>query len=159
MINRISSWTLLFVVLLTSCAGMEVLEDDIEIPYETWCAPNQQIEITRVYDGDTFNFWENGEEKKIRMLGVDAPEIADTPEESDCYGEESAAFLRELLVGQEVVLEFDRECVDLYQRTLSWIILRGDDPQVVQGLQAVPRGVLGAGGGAEPRRRADRAAR
>ncbi len=124
--------TFLWVIYPTlSCAGMEVLEDDVDIMYETWCAPSKQIEVTRVYDGDTFVYLDNGEEKKIRMLGVDAPEIGGTPETSDCYGEEATSFLRELLLGQEVVLEFDMECVDMFQRTLSWIVLRGDDPQVL----------------------------
>ena len=39
-----------------SCQGMELIEDDIEMVVETWCAPNQQVEVIRVYDGDTFMY-------------------------------------------------------------------------------------------------------
>ena len=49
-------------LLLSACADLSILEDDIEIAYQTWCAPNKNIEVSRVYDGDTFVFWENGEE-------------------------------------------------------------------------------------------------
>jgi hypothetical protein len=36
------------------------------------------------------------------------------------------------LVGKEVRLEFDVECVDIYQRTLAWVIHRGNDPEVAE---------------------------
>ena len=116
---------------LFSCAGMEVLEDDIELVVETWCAPNMQVDVTRVYDGDTFMYVDDdGVEQKIRMLGVAAPEVESGSEPAECYGDEAANFLRELILNQAVELQFDRECTDIYQRTLSWVVLRGDDPQV-----------------------------
>lgn len=121
-----------------SCQGMELIEDDIEMVVKTWCAPNKQVDVTRVYDGDTFMYMdENGDEQKIRMLGVAAPEIANDEEPSECYGDESADFLRELILNEAVELQFDRECTDMFQRTLSWVVLRGDDPQVVGWLQEV----------------------
>ena len=121
-----------------SCQGMELIEDDIEMVVETWCAPNQQVEVIRVYDGDTFMYIdENGEEQSIRMLGVAAPEVASGDEPAECFGDASAEFLRNLIIGQEVELQFDRECTDMFQRTLSWAILRGDDPQVAGWLQEV----------------------
>ena len=117
-------------LLLSACADLSILEDDIEIAYQTWCAPNKNIEVSRVYDGDTFVFWENGEEQKIRMLGVAAPEVESTDAPAECYGDESADFLRDLILNEEVRLEFDVECIDIYQRTLAWVIVRGTDPWV-----------------------------
>ena len=117
--------------LVFSCAGMEVLEDDVEFVFDTWCAPNQEVEVTRVYDGDTFMYVDqNGVEQTIRMLGVAAPEIASSEGPGECYGTEATEFLTDLLLGEEVRLEFDQECTDMFQRTLSWVVLRGDDPQV-----------------------------
>ena len=121
-----------------SCQGMELIEDDIEMVVETWCAPNQQVEVVRVYDGDTFMYLDgNGVEQKIRMLGVAAPEIAYNDDPAECYGDAAAEFLRELILDQDVELQFDRECTDMFQRTLSWVVLRGDDPQVAGWLQEV----------------------
>ena len=117
---------------------MELIEDDIEMVVETWCAQNQQVEVNRVYDGDTFMYLDDsGVEQSIRMLGVAAPEVANGDEPSECYGDASAEFLRDLIVNQEVELQFDRECTDMFQRTLSWVVLRGDDPQVAGWLQEV----------------------
>ena len=121
-----------------SCQGMELIEDDIEMVVETWCAPNQQVDVTRVYDGDTFMYLdENGVEQKIRMLGVAAPEVASNQDPAECYGDSAADFLRDLILDQAVELQFDRECTDMFQRTLSWVVLRGDDPQVAGWLQEV----------------------
>ena len=121
-----------------SCQGMELIEDDIEMVVETWCAPNQQVDVTRVYDGDTFMYLdEDGVEQKIRMLGVAAPEVASNQDPAECYGDASANFLRDLILDQAVELQFDRECSDMFQRTLSWVVLRGDDPQVAGWLEEV----------------------
>ena len=38
--------------------------------------------------------------------------------------------LRELILDQEVRLQFDVECEDIYQRTLSWVFLDGSDAVV-----------------------------
>ena len=119
-----------------SCGGMEIVENDVEMLVETWCAPNLQVDVTRVYDGDTFMYMDqDGVEQKIRMLGVAAPEVASGGEPADCYADDAGQFLRDLILEQAVELQFDRECTDIYQRTLSWVVLRGDDPQVAGWLQ------------------------
>ena len=123
---------MLSLLLLSACADLSILEDDIEMAVQTWCAPNEEVDVSRVYDGDTFMFWENDAEEKIRMLGVAAPEVESSGDPAECYGDEAAYFLQELLVGKEVRLEFDVECVDIYHRTLAWVILRGNDPEVAE---------------------------
>ena len=119
---------MLSLLLLSACADLSILEDDIEMNVQTWCAPNEEVDVSRVYDGDTFMFWENDAEIKIRMLGVAAPEV----DPVECYGAEAGDFLEDLLVGEEVRLEFDVECVDIYNRTLAWVILRGNDPEIAE---------------------------
>jgi endonuclease YncB( thermonuclease family) len=60
----------------------------------------------------------------VRMLGVDAPEIAHNASEvADCYGPEAQDFLTTALLGETVILSFDRECTDKYDRTLAYVIL------------------------------------
>lgn len=126
---------MLSLLLLSACADLSILEDDIEFAVQTWCAPNQDIEVVSVYDGDTFTFVEGGENKKIRMLGVAAPEVNPV----ECYGDEAGAFLRSIILNQSVRLEFDVEtgndenpCADIYNRTLAWVILEGNDPEVAE---------------------------
>lgn len=60
----------------------------------------------------------------VRMLGVDAPEIAhNSTEVADCYGDRAAEFTSDILLGQWVILSFDVECTDIYGRALAYVIL------------------------------------
>lgn len=63
----------------------------------------------------------------IRMLGVDAPEIAhNSSEVADCYGDDAAAWTHDALLGRQVLLSFDRSCTDKYGRGLAYVFLTGD---------------------------------
>ena len=119
-----------FIVLL-SCADLSILEDDIDFAYQTWCSNNENGTVVNVYDGDTFDILVNGAEKRIRMLGVAAPEVESSDSPAECYGDDAAVFLRDLITSENVRLEFDVECTDIYNRTLAWVVLSGDDPQVL----------------------------
>lgn len=78
--------------------------------------------VTRVVDGDTF--WvDNGTEKglKIRLIGVDAPEPRNTGTRPKGYfGAESTGYLRQMLTGKKVRLEYDVSRYDRYGRTLAY---------------------------------------
>ncbi|HEU5145065.1 MAG TPA: thermonuclease family protein, partial [Chryseosolibacter sp.] len=77
-------------------------------------------------DGDTF--WiDDGSERgeKIRLIGVDAPETRRSArKEIGYYGEEAKRYLTELLLNQEVRLEYDVSPKDRYGRTLAYVYLR-----------------------------------
>jgi len=64
-----------------------------------------------VHDGDTFKLKEGGQTIKIRMFGIDAPEIKQP------YGEESGKALRELIDGKEIRLRIMNK--DAYGRTVG----------------------------------------
>lgn len=79
-------------------------------------------EVTEVVDGDTL--WVHGPDgaDKIRIIGVDTPEIAhDTDETDECYGPEATAFTEENLLGRLVWLGFDGDCEDDYGRALAYV--------------------------------------
>ena len=126
----------LFVYTLSSCADLSILEDDIDIPYQTWCAPTKTVEVTRIIDGDTFVYTAEGEEMTVRTLGFDAPETEKPDAPAECYGNEATEFLASLVEGEEVRLEFDVECTDDFGRSLAWFILEGDDPEIAGMLEA-----------------------
>ncbi|MGV8895355.1 MAG: thermonuclease family protein [Rhodoglobus sp.] len=72
--------------------------------------------VEYVHDGDTL-FLADG--RKVRMLGIDTPEIGDNLE---CYGDESTALLRQLLPeGTHVWVLPDIEPQDQYGRSLLFI--------------------------------------
>lgn len=76
--------------------------------------------VSRVIDGDTFEI-ESGE--KIRLIGINAPEI------SDFFGVESKCFLENVLLSKQVELVEDPLSTkyDRYQRKLCYVYIDGID--------------------------------
>ncbi|CAN5294681.1 thermonuclease family protein [soil metagenome] len=72
--------------------------------------------VDYVHDGDTL-FLEDG--RKVRLLGIDTPEIGD---HAECYGDEAKALLRTLLPkGTQVQVLADVQPLDRYGRSLLFI--------------------------------------
>lgn len=82
-------------------------------------------QVSKIVDGDTF--WiinAKGQEEKIRLIGVDAPESRKTgKKEIGYYGKESKAYLTQILTGNKVRLEYDVSKYDRYKRTLAYVYL------------------------------------
>lgn len=78
------------------------------------------VKVVRVIDGDTFEI-ESGE--KVRMIGINTPEI------SDIYGKEAKYYLSNLILNKTVELKTDNisKNHDRYQRLLRYVILDGVD--------------------------------
>ncbi|MGC4116249.1 MAG: thermonuclease family protein [Myxococcales bacterium] len=83
------------------------------------CGPTSGT-VVEVVDGDTV-YLSTGE--KIRYLMVDAPEI--TKGHNDCYGQEAAAFNKDMVLDQTVTLTYDKECTDKYGRLLAYVSFEG----------------------------------
>lgn len=87
--------------------------------------PPQFFLVTKVVDGDTF--WiDDGtvKGKKIRLIGVDAPESRKTRNKTiDAFGKESKSFVTALLLNKKVRLEFDVARYDRFRRTLAYVFL------------------------------------
>lgn len=82
--------------------------------------------VTSVIDGDTFKIAYKTGEQSIRMLGLDAPEISLLRTKKKwCFADESKKYLEELLLGKEVVLEYDptQNKTDSYKRWLNYVYL------------------------------------
>ena len=97
-------------VLLTSCS-----KDSAELsgPYP----------VIKVTDGDTIQVLVNEEKVKVRIIGIDTPEIVSTTKPVQCYGPESSAFADDVLSGTSVYLEYDESqgVLDRYGRTLAHV--------------------------------------
>ncbi|GMQ95496.1 MAG: hypothetical protein BMS9Abin13_613 [Patescibacteria group bacterium] len=74
----------------------------------------------RVIDGDTIDI---GNKKRIRLLGIDAPE------RGECYYDQSLAFLEELVENKDIRIEKDISGVDRYDRYLRYIYIPADAPE------------------------------
>lgn len=82
--------------------------------------------VQKVVDGDTlYVTLENGEQLKVRMIGIDTPEsVHSDKSKNNEYGEMASQYTKELLpVGTNVYLEYDKESKDSYNRTLAYVWL------------------------------------
>ncbi len=78
------------------------------------------LRVDRVVDGDTVVIDTVG---TVRLIGVDTPETVHPTKPVQHYGREASAFLRTLVLGQPVRLEYDQTRTDRYGRTLAYVYL------------------------------------
>lgn len=83
--------------------------------------------VTYVHDGDTLYLDDGTAELKVRMIGLDTPELASQqrPDAEECYGVEARELLRDFLPeGTDVWALHDREPEDRYGRSLLYVYLQ-----------------------------------
>ena len=73
-----------------------------------------------VSDGDTIVLTDG---RKVRYIGIDAPEIDHENQKAQPYGYEARSFNRQLVSTQKIRLEFDKERRDRFGRWLAYIFL------------------------------------
>lgn len=88
-------------------------------PIPTYSQPTDVFKVIRIIDGDTIEI-EGG--KKVRLIGIDAPEI-NNGKEADCYANEAKNYLNNLLNGTKINLEKDISETDRYGRLVRYIYL------------------------------------
>ena len=76
--------------------------------------------VKRVVDGDTIIVDKIG---RVRLIGVNTPEIPHSGQPGQKGGEDAATFTRKLLTGKEVALEYDSMLHDKFGRTLAYVIM------------------------------------
>ena len=75
--------------------------------------------VVSIHDGDTITVLQGKRQIKVRLFGIDAPELKQP------YGKKSKQFLVNLVAGQMVEVEESGE--DRYKRTIGTIYLNGTD--------------------------------
>jgi endonuclease YncB( thermonuclease family) len=90
---------------------------------ETPCREPVLVDVNYVVDGDTFFAQTPSREEKIRVIGINTPEVGYQGDPSDCLADEAWTRADELLSGRKVWLTFDLECEDYYGRTLAYVHL------------------------------------
>jgi len=78
--------------------------------------------VTAVYDGDTIKVrFKNEREKKVRLIGIDAPEIGDSKQETKFRAQMAKRFTFFYLYRKTVKLSYDWEIEDKYGRLLAYV--------------------------------------
>ncbi|MCK4373218.1 MAG: thermonuclease family protein [candidate division Zixibacteria bacterium] len=81
---------------------------------------SEQVEVKRVIDGDTVELKDG---RSVRLIGVDCPERGGGSGLFKDFAEEVTGFLTGLCGGKSVRLEYDRDTIDTYGRTLAYLYL------------------------------------
>ena len=110
---------LLVFVGLIGCIDLAAIEPD---PYDGGVNSRVPIEGERalvdwVIDGDTIDVLINGEEFRLRYIGVD------TPERDEPYYDSASQFNIDMVAGQTVILVKDVSDTDRYGRLLRYVYL------------------------------------
>ena len=80
----------------------------------------QEYVATRVVDGDTIVI-NTGEQ--VRLIGIDTTETSDSGREEECFAGQAEYYLRDILEGQRVTLEYTSQARrDQYDRILAYVV-------------------------------------
>jgi micrococcal nuclease len=82
-------------------------------------------EVVAVVDGDTVDVRMNGAVERLRLIGINTPESVDPRRPVECFGKEASEHARQLLGGQQVLVESDpsQDTRDKYGRLLGYVWL------------------------------------
>ena len=75
--------------------------------------------VVSIHDGDTITVLQDKRQIKVRLFGIDAPELKQP------YGKKSKQFLANLIAGK--VVEVEENGKDRYKRTISIVYLGNTD--------------------------------
>ena len=82
--------------------------------------------VARVIDGDTFVLSDSLHACpacRVRMLGINTPEIARLNKPAEPFADSAAHFIRSLIEGKKVKLTFDDNTYDIFGRLLAYVWL------------------------------------
>lgn len=81
--------------------------------------------VTKVTDGDTIHIKAGDTDEKVRLIGINTPEVSAYGGGGQCFGEEAKKGLEDILGGKIVRLETDgsQDLRDSYGRVLAYVYL------------------------------------
>lgn len=95
---------------------------------DTLTAIDANATVERIVDGDTIDVLIDGQEERVRLTGIDTPEIAHEAfgdrraNDAECFADEAHSFVAGLLpIGSQVRLERDVVGRDDYGRLLAYV--------------------------------------
>ena len=122
---------LIFLAVVAMGYVLFVHYNDYTNPQENFLAQHPQIAevvhkeageravVEHVIDGDTFVVTLNQKREKVRLIGINTPEVG------QCYATEATNRLKELVLGKEVVLVEEVTSRDAYARMLRDVYVNG----------------------------------
>lgn len=112
---------LLGIVALTGCTPATPPDAATETP------AIETVGVIAVVDGDTIDVATDDGTARVRLIGIDTPEIGRGGEARECYAEQARTFLDDLVYGRTVQLQNDpaQDDIDRYGRLLRYVLIDG----------------------------------
>ncbi len=113
----------------TEIITAQISREESAFASSTWSNPDVRVVevfVSKVSDGDTIRATVDGKNQRVRLIGVDCPEIAH-PEDGikeEFFGAEAFTYTKKTLEGKKVYLSFDEEERDQYDRLLAYLWLK-----------------------------------
>lgn len=104
---------------------------NLGIPQTTPNTVGIYYNVTKVTDGDTIHVLIEGQDEKVRLIGINTPETVDPRKSVECFGKEASERMKEIAQGKIVRLEYDesQSLRDAYGRLLAYVYL--EDGQMI----------------------------
>lgn len=119
-------------ILALAAGGIKAALPGARTGHDPAAGTTTQVRVTAVVDGDTIRVETRGGRQlgRVRLLGIDAPEVAHPPVPAECYADQATDLLEELApVGSTVELVTDpaQPNRDRYDRLLRYVDHDGHD--------------------------------
>lgn len=85
------------------------------------------VAVKRVVDGDTIVVLVAGQERTVRLVGINTPETVDPRKGVECFGKEASNETKEILKSRKVRLVKDVSETDKFKRLLRFVYVPLDD--------------------------------
>lgn len=94
-----------------------------EVPHGLLAPAPEEYPVVKVYDGDTIQIQMGSRREKVRLQGIDTPEVGGPYVAVECFGREASQRAHALLDGQRVRLAQDPNDAprDRYGRLLAYV--------------------------------------
>jgi len=109
-------------LLIVSISAASPVRKNVHGVHNHRCPDFERGVVVVVYDGDTVKVrFEDGSERKVRLIGIDSPEIEDKRDDVRFSAYIAKRFSFDHLYRKEVRLSFDWEREDKYGRLLAYV--------------------------------------
>jgi micrococcal nuclease len=107
----------------------------------TDAVPSGTARVERIVDGDTIVVRIGRRTERVRLIGIDAPEVAKRGEPGECFGDDATHILAGLAPpGSTIALERDAEARDVYGRLLAYVSVPAGDGALLVNRELLLRG-------------------
>ena len=110
--------SLLIILLFILSTGIANAESEAAAPSITY------YYCPHVIDGDTIIVIIDGNQEKVRLIGVDTPEKDGPYTKEEPFNKEASSFTRMKAQGKKVTLKYDWQKRDKYGRLLAYVYLK-----------------------------------